>query len=179
MANMVTLDGYFEGANSWDIEWHNVGWGEELEQNSNEQLRSADMLLFGRVTYQGMSSFWPNEKGNTADLMNSIAKVVFSRTLESAEWNNSRLVKGEAADEIRRLKQETGGPMLIFGSAMLTSSLIPTGLIDEYRLLLNPILLGNGNPLFKPLAQQHVMQLAEARPLKTGLVVLRYEPKIA
>jgi dihydrofolate reductase len=179
MANMVTLDGYFEGAHSWDIDWHNVGWGEELEQLGNEQLHTAGMLLFGRVTYQGMSGFWPNEKGETADLMNSISKVVFSRTLERADWNNSRLVKTEAADEIARLKQETGGPMIIFGSATLTSSLIPTGLIDEYRLWLNPILLGNGNPMFKPLAQQQVMQLIEARPLKTGLVVLRYEPKIA
>jgi dihydrofolate reductase len=176
MSNMVTLDGYFEGANNWDIEWHNFGWGEELAQIGNQQLQSADMILFGRVTYAGMSGFWPKETGETADLMNSIPKVVFSRTLESADWNNSRLVKTGAEDEVSRLKQEDGKDMLIFGSAKLSSSLMRKGLIDEYRVWLNPVLLGGGTPLFKPLPQQMPLKLVEARPLNTGLVVLRYQP---
>src|SRR6202011_5148510 len=103
--NMVTLDGFFEGTNSWDIEWHNTGWGDELEQLSQDQLGSADMLLFGRVTYQGMAGFWPSETGAVADFMNTIPKVVFSRTLGSADWKNSRLVKTDAAAEVARLKQ--------------------------------------------------------------------------
>ena len=88
MWNLVTLDGFFEGPKSWELDWHEYVWGEELEQFSIEQLKSADMLLFGRVTYQGMAGYWPSAKGEIADFMNDIQKVVFSRTLEKAEWNN-------------------------------------------------------------------------------------------
>jgi dihydrofolate reductase len=123
-----------------------------------------------------MSGFWPKETGETADLMNSISKVVFSRTLNRVEWNNSRLVKTSAEDEVARLKQEDGQDMIIIGSAKLTSSLMQKGLIDEYRVWLNPVLLGGGTPLFKPLPQQMPLKLVEARPLNTGLVVLRYQP---
>jgi dihydrofolate reductase len=176
MWNMVTLDGFFEGRSSWDIEWHNTGWGEELEELSLEQLRSADMLLFGRVTYEGMAGYWTSATGDVAEFMNNIPKVVFSRTLESADWNNTRLVKADAADEVARLKEQSGKDLFIFGSADLSSSLMQQGLIDEYRLGLNPILLGGGNPLFKPMAHSMSMKLIEARPLKTGCVILRYQP---
>jgi dihydrofolate reductase len=176
MWNMVTLDGFFEGTNSWDIDWHNTGWGDELEQLSLDQLGSADMLLFGRVTYQGMAGFWSSETGDVADFMNKMPKVVFSRTLDSADWNNSRLVKTDAAEEVARLKQQSGKEMFIFGSADLSSTLMNNGLIDEYRLGLNPILLGGGNPLFKPMPNRLPLKLLEARPLKTGCVILRYQP---
>jgi dihydrofolate reductase len=176
MWNMVTLDGFFEGPKSWDIDWHNIGWGDELEQLSVEQLRSADMLLFGRVTYQGMAGFWSSETGEIADFMNNIPKVAFSRTLESADWNNTRLVKTNAEDEVARLKQEEGNEMFIFGSADLSSTLTDKGLIDEYRLGLNPVLLGGGNRLFKPMSHQVPMKLIDARPLKTGCIILRYQP---
>jgi dihydrofolate reductase len=169
MWNMVTLDGFFEGTKSWEIDWH--VWGDDLEQLSLEQLRSADMLLFGRVTYQGMAGYWPSETGDVAEFMNNIPKVVFSRT-----WNNSRLVKSDAAEEVARLKQEPGKDMFIFGSADLTSTLLNKGLIDEYRLGLNPILLGGGNPLFKPMPNRMPMKLIEARPMKSGCVILRYRP---
>jgi hypothetical protein len=99
--NLVTLDGYFEGAKSWEIDWHEEVWGEELEQLSLEQSRSAGMLLFGRVTYQGMADYWSSQNGEIADFMNSIPKIVFSRTLERAEWNNTRLVKENAAEGSR------------------------------------------------------------------------------
>jgi dihydrofolate reductase len=175
MWNMVTLDGFFEGTKSWEIDWH--VWGDDLEQLSLEQLRSADMLLFGRVTYQGMAGYWPSETGDVAEFMNNIPKVVFSRTLDNADtWNNSRLVKTDAAEEVARLKQEPGKDMFIFGSADLTSTLLNKGLIDEYRLGLNPILLGGGNPLFKPMPNRMPMKLIEARPMKSGCVILRYQP---
>jgi dihydrofolate reductase len=177
MWNMVTLDGYFEGTNSWDIEWHNRGWGDELEQLSLEQLRSTDLLLFGRVTYQGMAGFWSTQTGDIADFMNNIPKLVFSRTLESADWNNTRLVRTNAFEEVARLKQQPGKDMFIFGSANLASTLTAKGLIDEYRLGLNPIVLGGGNPLFKPMSQSLPLRLLEARPLKTGCIILRYEPE--
>jgi len=177
MWNMVTLDGYFEGTKSWDIEWHNRGWGDELEQLSLEQLRSMDMLLFGRVTYEGMAGFWTTQTGEIADFMNNVPKLVFSRTLEAADWNNTRLVRTNAEEEVARLKQQPGREMFIFGSANLASTLTEKGLIDEYRLGLNPIVLGGGNPLFKSMPHSVPLKLLEARSLKTGCVILRYEPE--
>jgi dihydrofolate reductase len=105
MWNMVTLDGYFEGAKSWDIGWHELGWGEELERLSIEQTDAADTILFGRVTYEGMAGYWPSAKGEVADIMNAISKVVFSKTLARADWNNTRLVSGDAGREVLHLKQ--------------------------------------------------------------------------
>lgn len=178
MWNMVTLDGFFEGPKSWEIDWHEYVWGEELEQLSKQQLRSADMLLFGRVTYQGMAGYWSSEKGEIADFMNNIPKVVFSRTLEKAEWNNTKLVKENVEQEVAKLKQQPGKDLFIFGSANLSSTLMQHGLIDEYRLGVNPVILGAGNPLFKSSPNRVKMKLLEARPLKSGCVILRYQPAI-
>ena len=176
MWNMVTLDGLFEGPKKWDLDWHNYVWGDELEQMSIEQLKTADLLLFGRVTYQGMASYWPSTQGETADLMNRIAKVVFSRTLDKADWNNTQLVRADAEQFVARLKQQPGKDILIFGSANLSASLMEKGLIDEYRLGLNPLVLGGGDPLFRPSGHELRMKLLEARPLKSGCVILRYQP---
>jgi dihydrofolate reductase len=177
MWNMVTLDGFFEGTKSWEIDWHEYVWGEELEQLSKEQLRSADMLLFGRVTYQGMAGYWSSEKGEIADFMNNIPKVVFSRTLEKAGWKNTRLVKENAEQEVATLKQQPGKDLFIFGSANLSSTLMQHRLIDEYRLGVNPVILGAGSPLFKASPNRMKMKLLEARPLKSGCVILRYQPE--
>jgi|SRR5450830_729644 len=176
MWNLVTLDGMFEGPKSWDLDWHKCVWGPELEQISLAQLRSADLLLFGRTTYQGMEAFWQTAQGEVADLMNKLPKVVFSRTLSRADWGNTRLIQHNAAQEVLRLKQEGSGNMFIFGSAMLSATLIKHGLIDEYRLCLVPVILGDGNPLFKPGPDRLRLKLIEARPLDTGCVILRYEP---
>ena len=178
MWNMVTLDGFFEGQKSWELDWHEYIWGEELEQFSLEQLENMDMLLFGRITYQGMADYWSTATGRVAEFMNSIQKVVFSGTLEKAVWNNTRLVKTEAGEEVAKLKQQPGRDIFIFGSASLSSSLMRKNLIDEYRLCLNPLILGKGNPLFKPSPDRIKMKLLEARPLKSGGIILRYEPEI-
>ena len=177
MWNLVTLDGFFEGTKSWEIDWHEDVWGDELEQLSIAQLKSADMLLFGRVTYQGMAAYWASEKGVIADFMNNIPKVVFSKTLEKVEWNNTRLVKEQAAKEVAELKQQSGKDMFIFGSAALSSTLMQYDLIDEYRLGLTPIILGGGNPLFKASQHRTKMKLIEAKPLQSGCVILRYQPE--
>jgi dihydrofolate reductase len=177
MWNMVTLDGYFEGSKSWDIGWHELGWGEELERLSIEQTGAADMILFGRVTYEGMAAYWPSATGEVADIVNAIPKVVFSKTLARADWNNTRLVSGDAGQEVLRLKQQPGKELLIFGSAQLTASLMRAGLIDEYRLGLNPVVLGAGRPLFQSEAGGMKMKLLEARALQTGCVLLRYAPR--
>jgi dihydrofolate reductase len=176
MWNMVTLDGFFEGPKPWEIDWHELGWGEELEQMSIEQIGSADLLVFGRRTYQGMAEYWPTATEQVADIMNSISKVVFSGTLDKADWNNTRLVKSKAEEEVARLKQQPGKDMLIFGSADLSATLMRRGLIDEFRLGVVPVVLGGGNPLFKPAPGRLPMKLLEARPLKSGCVILRYEP---
>jgi dihydrofolate reductase len=176
MWNMVTLDGFFEGPKKWEIDWHEYVWGEELERFSLEQAKSVGTLLFGRVTYDGMAAYWTSATGEVADFMNTIPKVVFSRTLETATWSNTRLVRGEAVDEVARLKQQPGKDMFIFGSADLSSALAKRGLIDEYRLGLNPLVLGGGSPLFKPGPHRMRMKLLDAKPLESGVVILRYEP---
>lgn len=176
MWNLVTLDGFFEGRKSWDIDWHNYVWGEELERFSIEQSKSIGMLLFGRVTYEGMAGYWSKEKGEVADFMNQVPKVVFSRTLQRAEWSNTTLVKGKPEEEVARLKGQPGNDLFIFGSANLSATLTRHGLIDEYRLGLVPVVLGGGSPLFKDNPEQLKLTLVEARPLKSGCVILRYRP---
>jgi dihydrofolate reductase len=134
MWNMVTLDGFFERPKPWEIDWHEYAWGDELEQFGLDQTKSAGTLLFGRVTYEGMAAYWMTALGKTAAFMNSVPKIVFSKTLERADWNNSRLVRSSAEEEVAKLKQQTAEKdMFIFGSATLSSALTRSGLIDEYR----------------------------------------------
>jgi dihydrofolate reductase len=176
MWNLMSLDGYFE-SKPWGLDFHEQAWGEELERFGLDQMATADTLLFGRATYEGMASYWPTSTEQpTADRMNEIAKIVFSRTLDRVTWNNTRLVRGPAEEEVARLKQQEGGDMLIFGSAELSASLMRAGLIDEFRLCLVPIVLGGGTPLFKPLPEPVNMTLVESHPLKTGGVILKYRP---
>jgi len=172
--NMMTLDGFFEGKRPWEIDWHEYVWGEELEQFSLDQGKEVGVLLFGRVTYQGMADHWTTTEGEVADFMNAIPKVVFSNTLGEANWSNARLVKGRAEDEVARLKQESGKDLFIFGSADLADSLTKAGLVDEYRVGLNPLVLGGGSPLFKPSGERLRLKLLEARPMTSGVVLLRY-----
>ncbi|HET7553121.1 MAG TPA: dihydrofolate reductase family protein [Gemmatimonadaceae bacterium] len=175
--NLITLDGYFEGPRSWDLDWHEYAWGEELHRFSQEQLDGADLLLFGRVTYEGMASHWPSAKGETAERMNRIRKMVFSSSLDRADWSNTTLVRDCVAGEVARLKDQPGKDILVIGSAALSATLLEHGLIDEYRLGLAPVVLGGGNPLFKPSSNTTPMDLIEARPLKSGCVLLRYRPE--
>jgi len=179
MWNLVTLDGFFEGVKPWEIDWHEYVWGDELERFAVDQSKSADMLLFGRVTYEGMAAYWPSQKGAIAEFMNSVPKVVFSRTLRKADWNNTRLVKDNAEKEVAKLKRQPGKDLVIFGSANLCSTLMRHGLIDEYRLCVTPVILGGGNPLFKASPSRMRLKLLEARRLKSGGVILRYRPENA
>jgi dihydrofolate reductase len=177
MWNLVTLDGYFEGPSSWDLDWHEYVWGDELEQLSLEQSKSIGVLLFGRVTYEGMAAYWSSATGAIAEFMNQVPKLVFSRTLERADWHNTRLVKAEAEAEVAKLKGQPGKDLYIFGSADLSATFMRAGLIDEYRLCLNPLVLGSGRPLFKPMPGRMRMELLEARALQSGCVILRYQPE--
>jgi dihydrofolate reductase len=174
MWNLITLDGYFEGVKNWDLPWHEQVWGEELERFSLEQLESADMLVFGRVTYEGMAAHWSTAQGAIADHMNRLPKLVGSRTLETATWNNTRVVKDNVATEVARLKQQGSGNMFVFGSANLSKTLISEGLFDEYRIGVAPVIHGRGKPLFSDGHDPQKLRLLEARPLSTGCVILRY-----
>jgi dihydrofolate reductase len=176
MWNLLTLDGLFEGANKWQLDWHQYVWGEELERLSIEQLRSADRLLFGRVTYEGMAAYWQTAQGEVADLMNKLPKVVFSRTLQRPEWANTKLVKENAVAEVLQLKRQGERDMFVFGSADLSATLMDHGLFDEYRLALTPVVLGDGRALFGRGLSRLRLKLLEARPLSSGCVILRYEP---
>ena len=175
MWNLITLDGLFEGEKNWDLSFHEQAWGPELEQLSLEQLRAADMLVFGRVTYEGMADYWQTAKGAIADYMNSIQKVVCSRTLSSADWHNSVLVRDAVAD-LARLKKEGNGDMYVFGSAILSQSLMNVGLFDEYRIGIAPVIQGRGRRLFEQGLKPQGVRLVEARPLSNGCVLLFYQP---
>src|SRR5690606_36492853 len=177
MWNITTLDGYFEGNQKWDLSFHDVVWGQELEELSIEQLISADYLVFGRVTYEGMAAYWTKAEEEVAKLMNSIPKIVFSKTLKSADWNNTRIINENASDEIQKLKEQNGKDMSVFGSANLSETLINDNLFDEYRIGIAPVILGSGRPLFRQGIASNNFSLVSTRQLLTGGVVLKYEKK--
>lgn len=175
--NMMTLDGFFAGQNG-EIDWHNAD-NAEFNDFAITQTGSVETLLFGRKTYQLMASYWPTEDAIRSDpqvagLMNRLPKVVFSRTLERAEWNNTRLIRENAQDEVRKLKSQPGGDMAIFGSASLISSLMEV--IDEHRVMVNPVLLRGGMPLFPGTGAPLKLELVDTRPFLSGNVLLTYRP---
>jgi dihydrofolate reductase len=174
MWNIITLDGYFEGNQNWDLSFHNVVWGQELEKLSIEQLYAADYLVFGRVTYEGMAAHWQKEKGEIADLMNKIPKLVFSKTLKSVDWNNTTIIKESASAEIAKLKAQDGKDMYLFGSANLSETFINDNLFDEYRIGIAPVILGSGRPLFRQGISSKNLSLVSTQQLLTGGVVLKY-----
>lgn len=175
MWNVITLDGCFEGEKAWDLSFHDLIWGKELEDFGDEQLASADMIVFGKNTYVGMADYWSKAEGKTADAMNSIRKVVCSASLEKADWNNTTIVR-DAIAEIPKLKEEGDGNMFVFGSGTLSESLMNAGLFDEYRLVIAPIILGKGRRLFTETIKTQKLMLLEERTLSNGGVILQYAP---
>lgn len=175
--NLMTLDGYFEGTKPWDIDFHNLVWGPELQKYAEAFGEEGDLLVFGRKTYKGMADYWPSAEGEgkIKDYMNNIAKIAVSRTMKEPGWNNARVVS-DPVSELRKLKQQDGKTIFIFGSAELSDAMLKAGLVDEIRICLVPVILGAGNPHFKPAAASVPMKLLEATPLTTGAVILRYEP---
>ena len=175
---MITLDGFFEGSNH-ELDWHNVD--DEFNEFAVSQLDEIGLILFGRLTYQMMAGYWPTPAAIKDDpivaaKMNSIAKIVFSKTLEKAEWNNTRLIKKDVPEEVLKLKQLTGKDIAIFGSSDLIVSLIPHGLIDEFRIMVNPIVLGSGKPLFQGINDKLNLKLLKTKTFKSGNVLLYYRP---
>ena len=173
---MVSIDGYIEDRNR-NIDWHN--WNAEMDEYMIGYFRSVDTILFGRTTFQLMEKFWPTELADTenpiiASYMNRLPKIVFSKTLDSIHWENSTLVHEDAADFIAKMKQKPGKEMVIFGGAEIISSLSNAGLIDEYRLIVNPLILGEGKALFRSPASRLELKLKESRQFSNGNLLLHY-----
>jgi dihydrofolate reductase len=174
----VTLDGYHEGPNG-EFDWPNVD--DEFFEFSINQLDDIDTLLFGRVTYEMMAGYWPTpaaleDAPAVAERMNSVAKVVFSSSLESADWQNTELTSGDAAGVVSELKQRPGKYLALFGSPSLTVSLLEEGVVDELRVMVNPILLGAGNSLFRTLNGRIPLELRQTTTFSSGNVLLVYRP---
>ena len=176
--NLVTLDGYFEGPNR-EIDWHTVD--AEFNGYAIDMLNSVDTLIFGRVTYELMASYWPTPDAIkndpiVAEKMNTLPKIVFSKTLEKAEWHNTRLVKANIEEEIKRIKKQSGKDIALLGSGSILSQFAQQGVIDEYRIMVNPLVLGNGKPLFRGIKDRLNLKLTKARTFGNGDVLLYYQP---
>ncbi len=179
----VTLDGYFAGPNG-DLSWAHEG-KQDPEWNAfvAENAQSGGQLLLGRVTYDLMASYWPTPQAMendpvVAEGMNNLPKVVFSRTLDKASWKNTRLVKGDMATAVRKLKQEPGEGMAILGSGSVVSQLAQAGLIDEYQIVVNPLALGEGKTLFAGIKKKLTLKPTRTRTFGNGNVLLCYEPMV-
>lgn len=178
--SQVSLDGYFADANG-DMSFarkddQDAEWNAFVAGNAS----SGGMLLFGRITYELMASFWPTPLATAnmpvvAERMNNLPKVVFSRTLAKASWSNTKLVTGDMIGEIRRLKKEAGEDMAILGSGSVVSQLTQHGLIDEYQIVVNPIALGRGRTLFDGIEEKVPLKLTNTRTFGNGNVLLCYE----
>jgi dihydrofolate reductase len=177
----VTLDGYFAGPNG------DLGWAHEGKQDAEwnafvaENAQSGGQLLLGRVTYELMASYWPTPQALendpvVAEGMNNLPKVVFSRTLDKASWKNTKLVKGDMAAAVRKLKQEPGKGMALLGSGSVVSQLAQAGLIDEYQIVVNPVALGEGKTLFAGIKEKLNLKLTRTRTFANGNALLCYEP---
>ncbi|SRR6266545_1386814 len=177
--NNVTLDGYFSGVGG-DLSWAHKG-NEDAEWNAfvADNARVGGMLLLGRVTYELMASYWPTPAAmksypDVAEGMNNLPKVVFSRTLDKASWHRTKLMKGDLAGEVRTLKQESGEDIAILGSGSIVSQLAPEGLIDEYQIVITPVVLGKGRTMFEGIKGKLALKLTKTRVFANGNVLLCY-----
>ena len=172
VTEFLTLDGVME-----EPAWTAPYWNDEIAKFKYDELFGSDTLLLGRVTYQGFAAAWPSrtDEQGFADRMNGLPKFVVSTTLEKVEWNNSRLIKENIPEEVSRLKQQPGQNILIYGSGDLVQTLMQSDLIDEYWLLVYPIVLGSGKRLFQD-GSKTTLSLKETKTFSSGVVVLCYQP---
>jgi dihydrofolate reductase len=183
LTEWISLDGYTSGPND-DMSFVGESFDEEMGKYEDDILNTGDTLLLGRVTYDSFAGSWPyvpdkpdaseGEK-SYARKLNAMRKIVFSRTLASVDWHNSVLRREIDPDEIRRWKQEDGKDMLIYGSANVVQQLTQLGLIDEFQVLVHPVVIGGGKQLFKDISEKQRLKLASARPFNSGVVLLTYQ----
>jgi dihydrofolate reductase len=177
--NSVSLDGYFTGANG-DLSWAHTQ-DAEFQEFVQANARGAGELLFGRITYDMMVSFWPTPQAAqsnpvVAEGMNNAAKVVFSRTMDAASWKNTRLVTTDPSAAVRKMKNEPGPLMVIMGSGTIVARLAQDRLIDEYQLVVVPVALGKGRTLFEGITEKVALKLISSRSFRNGNLFLCYEP---
>jgi dihydrofolate reductase len=175
VSNMVSADGFFAGPDG-EIDWHVVD--NEFNDYAIDMLNSADTLIFGCTTYDLMAGYWPmpdaiKNDPLVAGKMNTLPKIVFSQSLDKADWNNTRVLQEINKDDILRLKQQPGKDMVILGSGTIVQQFASLGLIDEYRLIVAPVVLGQGKPLFK---EKIKFRLLKSKTLACGDVILCYQP---
>jgi dihydrofolate reductase len=181
--NHVTLDGYFVGEKG-DFSWARIG-NDDAEYSAfvTENAKGEGQLLFGRITYELMAGYWPTPMANqhdpiVAERMNSMQKVVFSKTLDQALWSNTKLVKGDIISEIRKMKNEPGPDMVILGSGSIVSQLALESLIDEYQMLMDPVALGKGRTMFDGIKEKLTLRLTKTRTFNNGKIFLCFEPAV-
>ncbi|HZA48723.1 MAG TPA: dihydrofolate reductase family protein [Nitrososphaera sp.] len=173
---MVSLDGFIEGPNG-EADWMGYPFDDGMHRYFEELLNSVDILLFGRVAYEEMIAYWPSATTDPQfQRMNDLPKVIFSKTLSKVEWNNARLVKDNINEEVLEMKQQPGKNLLLTG-ASVGSTFRRLGLIDEYWLIVRPIVLGSGKPLFNDIKDRLSLRLLNAKTLGMGNVLLCYEPQ--
>jgi dihydrofolate reductase len=177
--NHVSLDGYFTDANSDMSFAHRDAPDAEWDAFATGNASGGGVLLFGRLTYELMAGFWPTPLAAetmpvVAERMNNLPKVVFSRTLARASWNNTRLVTGDLIGEVRKMKAESAEDLAILGSGSLVSQLTGHGLIDEYQIVVNPVVLGGGRTMFAGLQDKLSLKLTHSRTFDNGNVLLCY-----
>ena len=177
--NFVTLDGYFEGPEKGDISWHKHG--EEEGKYAAEGLGSGNTLLFGRVTYEFMASYWPTPMAMENDPvvargMNDAEKIVFSRTLTNAEWENTRIISENIVEETRELKEVQGKNLTLLGSGSILPQFADVGLIDAYQFMVDPVAIGRGTSILNGLKNKLDLKLTETKTFESGVVLLCYQP---
>jgi dihydrofolate reductase len=177
--NFVTLNGYFEGQDH-DLSWHQHS-GSEENKYAEEGANSGSVLLFGRKTYEMMVQYWPTPMALQNDPVvaagvNKAEKIVFSRTLQIAEWNNTRIIKDNILDEIRKLKEQSSKNMTILGSGSIITQFAEAGLIDEYQFMVDPIAIGKGTPIFNGISRKLDLKLKDTRIFSDGVILLTYQP---
>jgi dihydrofolate reductase len=180
VSEFVTLDGVMEAPGGEEGHPH-TGWvfdfmGPEQMKYKLDEVLEAEAQLIGRVTYESFADAWPAREGEFADKMNAMPKYVVSTTLTEPEWNNTTVIAGDVVEEVTKLKEGEGGPILVAGSRTLVHSLMPHGLIDEYRLMIFPVVLGSGARLFPETPDKTVLTLADTQTFPSGVVVHTYRP---
>jgi dihydrofolate reductase len=177
-SNLVSLDGFLAGPND-DFSWPVLN--DEFFSYAEQMLNAADLLIFGRKTYELMVAHWPTDAARINDpiiagKMNGLEKIVFSTTLKSADWENTTLLKGDIEKNIAEAKAKPGKDIVILGSGTIVSALTRAGLIDEHRFIVNPIILGGGTPQFTGISHPEKLELTGMTKFKTGVVMLNYQP---
>lgn len=173
----MTVDGYIAGTNG-EMDWTARDWDDELKKYVEEITKPVDCIILGRKLAQGFIPHWashPEEEG--ADKFNSTKKVIFTKTLDKSEWDNTVLAKGDLVEEIAKLKKQDGKDIIAYGGATFVSALIKHGLIDEFHLFINPTAIGNGMSIFKELDSKQNLTLVKSTSFDCGIVVLNYEPQ--